>query len=65
MKWLKKDLVRVEVPDNKKPLSWSHNEDPVAVAEERDDQQVVFQGTMACNGILAEVPSQIVQILLS
>lgn len=52
------------MPDNNKPLFWSHIEDPVAVAEERDDQQVVFQGTMACNGILAEVPSQIVQILL-
>jgi len=45
-------------------LSWSHIEDPIVVVEERDDQQLVCQGTMACNGILAEAPAQIVQILL-
>lgn len=63
MKW-HEYLVIIEVLDNSKPLSWSHIEYPIAVAEERDDQKFVSQETMACNGILAEAPLQIVQIFL-
>jgi hypothetical protein len=54
-----------QVWDSNKPLSWSHILYPIVVAEERDDQQPVFLGTMAHNGILAEAPSQIFQNLLS
>ena len=58
------NFVIIEVSDNNKPLSWSHTEHPTAAAEERDDQQVDFQTTMARNGILAQAPLGIVQIFL-
>lgn len=54
-----------EVLDSNKPLSWSRIWYPVAVTEETDDQQFVYQGTTAGNGIPAEAPFQIFQNLLS